>query len=47
MYEMVRQMWQLGRITAEQIARLVTLGRITAEQGEAIVGTENANGEGE
>jgi len=36
MYDMVAQMWQLGRITAEQIAALVARGRLTQEQADSI-----------
>lgn len=36
MYDFVRNMWLMGRITAEQIGVLVANGRLTQEQADEI-----------
>ena len=38
MFEFLRIQYQLGRVTVEQLARLVMLGRITQSEMDQIVG---------
>ena len=38
MFEFLRIQYQLGRVTVEQLQRLVTLGRITQGECDQIVG---------
>ena len=38
MFEFLRIQYQLGRVTVEQLQRLVTLGRITQDECDQIVG---------
>jgi hypothetical protein len=42
MYTMLAQMWQLGRITAAQIAALVARGRLTQAEADTILATPRA-----